>query len=299
MTEYEIIDLGKLSYFLGMEFVSREKGIFLYQKKYITDVLKRFKMLECKPVSTPVNTIVKLQKNATNEGVDSTLFRQLIGSLRYVFHSRPDIVYSVGVASRYMKVPKRTHMVVAKRILRYLKDTIDWGILFPSTEGPATTELVGYTNADWSGETKDRKNTSGYIFMMGKAPIAWCLKKQDVVALSSYEAEYIAATFGASQAQWLQMLLHELKVKCESAMRLKVDNKSAIDLAKHPIAHGRSKHIEIKYHSLRDQVAKGKLAVEHCSTEDQLADMLTKGLKTSKFEAMRSKIGMLSLASLN
>ena len=95
------------------------------------------------------------------------------------------------------------------------------------------------------------------------------------------------------------MLLHELKVKCESAMRLKVDNKSAIDLAKHPIAHGRSKHIEIKYHFLRDQVAKGKLAVEHCSTEDQLADMLTKGLKTSKFEAMRSKIGMLSLASLN
>ena len=95
------------------------------------------------------------------------------------------------------------------------------------------------------------------------------------------------------------MLLHELKVKCESAMRLKVDNKSAIDLAKHPIAHGRSKHIEIKYHSLRDQVAKGKLAVEHCSTEDQLADMLTKGLKTSKFEAMRNKIGMLSLASLN
>ena len=143
MTEYEIIDLGKLSYFLGMEFVSCEKGIFLHQKKYIIDVLKRFKMLECKPVSTPVNTIVKLQKNATNEGVDSTLFRQLIGSLRYVFHSRPDIVYSVGVASRYMKVTKRTHMVVAKRILRYLKDTIDWGILFPSTEGPATTELVG------------------------------------------------------------------------------------------------------------------------------------------------------------
>jgi hypothetical protein len=135
--------------------------------------------------------------------------------------------------------------------------------------------------------------------MMGKAPIAWCSKKQNVVALSSCKAEYIAAAFGASQAQWLQMLLHELKVKCESTMRLKVDNKSAIDLAKHPIAHGRSKHIEIKYHFLRDQVAKEKLAIEHCSTEDQLADMLTKGLKTSKFEDMRSKIGMLSLASLN
>ena len=135
--------------------------------------------------------------------------------------------------------------------------------------------------------------------MMGKARIAWCLKKQDVVVLSSCEAEYIAATFGASQAQWLQMLLHELKVKCESAMRLKVDNKSGIDLAKHPIAHGRNKHIEIKYHFLRDQVAKGKLVVEHCSIGDQLADMLTKGLKTSMFEATRSKIGMLSLASLN
>jgi hypothetical protein len=99
-----------------------------------------------------------------------------------------------------MEMPKRTHMVAAKRILRYLKGTIDWGILFPSTEGHATTELIGYTDADWSGDTEDRKSTSGYIFMMGKAPIAWCSKKQNVVALSSCEAEYIAAAFGASQA---------------------------------------------------------------------------------------------------
>lgn len=196
-------------------------------------------------------------------------------------------------------MPKITHMVAAKRILRYLKGTIDWGILFPSTWGPATTELIGYTYADWSGDTEDRKSTSGYILMMGKAPIAWCSKKQNVVALSSCEAEYIAAAFGASQAQWLQMLLHELKVKCESTMRLKVDNKSAIDLEKHPISHGRSKHIEIKYHFLRDQVAKEKLAIEHYNREDQLADILTKGLKARKFEDMRSKIGILSLASLN
>lgn len=145
----------------------------------------------------------------------------------------------------------------------------------------------------------DRKSTSGYIFMLGDAPISWCSKKQEVVALSSCEAEYISAAFGASQALWLSMLLKELNVKCCEIMKLRVDNRSAIDLAKHPIAHGRSKHIEVKYHFLRDQVNKGNLALEYCRSEDQFADILTKAVKLRRLEEMKNKTGMLMLSNLN
>ncbi|KAE9588330.1 putative RNA-directed DNA polymerase [Lupinus albus] len=298
--EFEMSDLGSLSYFLGIEFLKTSKGILMHQKKYTLDVLERFNMQHCNPATTPVEPGNGLCKGKPNEdSVDSTLYRQVIGSLRYICNTRPDISYGVGLISRYMEEPKQSHMIAAKRVLRYLKGTMDMGILFPTQNRAETMSMIGFTDADWSGDKDDRKSTTGYVFQLNQAPISWSSKKQKSVALSSCEAEYVAACLGGCQAMWLQSLLEEIGLYYENSMLLMVDNKSAINLAKNPIAHGRSKHIETKYHYLRDLVEKGRLKLEFCKSENQLADILTKPLRRNSFEVQRSKLGMVNQASMN
>ncbi|XP_058776407.1 secreted RxLR effector protein 161-like [Vicia villosa] len=251
-------------------------------------------MLNSKPVSTPVDTGVKLSLANEEKEVKSTLFKQIVGSLRYLCHTRPDIAYGVGLISRYMVKPTTSHLVAAKRILRYVKGTRSYGIQYCKGQDG---DLVGYSDSDWSGDKDDRKSTAAYVFMIGNADFSWSSKKESVVALSSCEAEYIAASMAACQAQWINMLLMELKLIKNERMELIIDSKSAIDLAKHPVAHGRSKHIETKFHFLRDQVNNGKLEVEHCRTEEQIADLLTKPLKSSSFEYLKMKLGMVEASN--
>lgn len=274
-------------------------GIFLHQRKYATDVLKRFNMAGCNPTTTPVEGNLKLVEDESEKPVDQTLYRQIVGSLRYLCHSKPDIAYGVGVINRFMHDPRSSHMAAAKRIIRYVKGTANYGLFFPNSATSERGELVGFTDSDWCGDKTDRKSTSGYFFMLGKAPISWSSKKQTVVALSSCEAEYIAAAQGACQAVWLEALLEEIQMKSEGPISLMVDNKSAISLAKNPVAHGCSKHIETKFHFLRDQVSKGKIELHHCRTEDQLADPLSKPLKIDRFQKLRELMGVLSLENLN
>ncbi|WVZ09086.1 hypothetical protein V8G54_022432 [Vigna mungo] len=195
--------------------------------------------------------------------------QQIVGTLRYICSNKPDISFGVGLISRFMNDPRQSHMAAAKHILRYLKDQVD------------------------------RKSTYGYLFKLMGAPVSRCSRKQSVVALSSCEAEYISATETACQCTWIEAILQELKiVKCRPT-RLKIDNKSAIDLAKNPISHGRSKHIETKYHYLREQVSKGKLELSYCKTDEQEADIFTKALRQSRFERLRSLIGVKSLSDFD
>ena len=294
MRKFEMSDLGVLSYFLGIEIVMSTEGVLIHQKKYARDILKRFNMNNSKPVTTPIDTGTKLIKEGVEEPVDATLFKQIVGSLRYLCHTRPDITYGVGLISRFMEKPMTSHLVAAKRILRYVKGTEGLGILYRTGIDTPDAELYGYSDSDWSGDVNDRKSTAAYVFMYGNAPFSWCSKKQAVVALSSCEAEYIAASMAACQAQWLCMLMQELGLKSDDKVRIMLDSKSAIDLAKHPVAHGRSKHIETRYHFLRDQVNNDKLELLHCKTEDQLADILTKALKTSTLENLKMKLEMNS-----
>ncbi|GAU44851.1 hypothetical protein TSUD_112250 [Trifolium subterraneum] len=210
MQEFEMSDLGNLSYFLGMEFKHTKKGVFLHQKKYAEDILNRFKMVNCNTTITPIETGSKLSKISTDELVDATLYKQIIGSLRYLCNTRPDISHSVGLVSRFMEQPRR--------IMRYIKGTIDHGILMPSQKSTkGEISVHGYSDSDWGGDQDDKKSTAGYLFMLGGALICWSSKKQGIVALSSCEAEYVVASYAA------------FKVK------LLVDNKSAIDLANHPM----------------------------------------------------------------
>ncbi|XP_039688778.1 secreted RxLR effector protein 161-like [Medicago truncatula] len=188
-----------------------------------------------------------------------------------------------------MVKPTTSHLVAAKRILRYVKGTSNYGIQY--SKNPSG-ELVGYSDSDWSGDKDDRKNNAAYVFMIGNAAFSWSSKKESVVALSSCEAEYIATSMTACQAKWINMLLMELQLVKDEKMELRIDSKSTIGLAKHPVAHGRSKHIETRFHFLRDQWNNGKFEVKHCKTDEQIADMLTKPLKLSSFDYLKKKLGM-------
>ena len=172
--------------------------------------------------------------------------------------------------------------------MRYLKGTLGYGIIFPhETKDDDNLHVVAYSDLDWCGDLIDRKSTMGQVFLLSGSPISWNSKKQSMVALSTCEAKYIAACSTACQALWLSSLINELKVSSDEAVELIVDNKSAIDLAKNPVAHGRSKHIDTKFHFLRDQVSKGRIKLRHYRSKVQLADIMTKSLKAERFKELR------------
>ena len=226
------------------------------------------------------------------------MFRQIVGSLRYLCNSRPDICYSVSVISKFMHDPRKPHLIAAKRILRYVKGTMEYGLLFPYGAKSEVNELIGYSDSDWCGDLTDRKSTSGYVFKFNDAAISWCTKKQPVTALSSCEAEYIAGTFATCQALWLDSVMKELKCEVMKPLTLKIDNKSAISLAKNPVSHGRSKHIETRFHFIREQVTNGMIELHYCPTELQLADGFTKAMKLDRFEFLRKKLGVFNIQQL-
>ncbi|CAJ2668729.1 unnamed protein product [Trifolium pratense] len=239
---------------------------------------------------------LKLELDDTGEEVNATLYKQIVGSLRYLCNSRPDLSFAVGVVSRFVDTPKQSHLTAVKRIMRYVQGTMNYGILFPRCVNNAVDKLEGFSDSDWCGDRVDRRSTTGYIFKYLNAPISWCSRKQPVIALSSCEAEYIACAFAACQGLWLESLLKDIGIDLTEPIQLLVDNQSAINLARNPISHGRSKHIETRFHFIRFQVAAKKIVLSHCSTE--IHDILTKGLKHDRFIGLRNKIGVVSLDHL-
>ncbi|XP_014506331.1 uncharacterized protein LOC106766087 [Vigna radiata var. radiata] len=292
LQEFEMSDLGQLSYFLGIEFTKIDEGMLMHQSRYALDMLTKFNMLHCNSANTPTEVGVKLEKDPEEEVVDPTEYRRMVGSLRYLCNTRPDICYSVGLISRFMHNPRVSHLNAVKRILRYLKGTYKYGILLTKGEPGGEVRVTTYSNLDWCRDKGDRKSTTGNVFFLEGAPNSWSCTEEPVVALSSCEAEYIAACEATCQAAWLDSLMRELKIEVKGKVRLLVDNKSAIDLTKHPTSHGRSKHIETRFHFIREQVSKGKLEVLYCRSEDQIVDILTKALKGEHFLTLRKQIGV-------
>jgi hypothetical protein len=191
-------DLGLLSFYLGIKVRQDAEGITLRQAYYAKKILEMAGMADCKAAATPMEERLRLSRDSTAEEVDATLYRHIIGSLRYLIHTRPDLTYAVGYVSRFLERPTEEHLQVVKKILRYIIGTLQYGLCYERQTG--TTRLVGYCDSDLSGDIDTRKSTTGALFFIGKSLVSWQSLKQWVVALSSCEAEYIAATTVATQA---------------------------------------------------------------------------------------------------
>lgn len=207
---------------------------------------------------------LKFSKAKEEKQVDATIFKQIVGSLRFLCNSRPNICYVVGIISRFKESPRVSHMFAVKHVLRYVKGTTNFGVLYPNETRCADVDLIGFTDSDWKKDPDEKKSIAGYVSMYCIAPISWSSRKQDIVALSTCKAEYVAGALGACQAVWLKSLLEELQLRENKLVKIMMDNQSTINLAKHPVAHCRTKHIETCFHFLRDQVNKGKVDVEFC-----------------------------------
>ncbi|KAG8492388.1 hypothetical protein CXB51_009733 [Gossypium anomalum] len=249
---FEMTDLGLMTYFLGMEVNQTQGGIFLKQESFALKVLTKFSMLNCKPTPTPVVAGVKLSSHEGHE----------------------------------------EHFQAAKRVLRYIKGTLSYGLLFSKA---AELRLKGYTDSDWAGSKDDMKSTSGYAFTLGSAMVCWSSKKQSLVAQSTAEAEYVAAASAVNQAIWLRKILADLNLIQEEATEILCDNKSAVAIAKNPVFHGRTKHFDIKLHVIREMEQACEIKLVHCNSENQIADILTKGLGVSRFNKLRKLMGVCSM----
>ena len=291
---FQMKELGELKHFLGLEVERTKDGIFLGQQKYAKDLLERYGMLDCKPISTPMDPNVKF-KDEGKKLEDVTMYQRMVGSLIYLTLTRLDIAYSVGVVSRYMSNPKKSHLDAVRRIIRYIKGTVNLGILYKKIKD---FQMEGYCDADYATDYDTRRSTTGYSFSLGSGVISWCSKRQPTVALSSTEAEYRSATMAAQESTWLKQLMKDLRQPTEYQVRIFCDNLSSIRLAENPVFHARTKHIEVHYHYIREKVLEGEIEMVPIKTEEQNADIFTKGLQRRKFEKFREALGMIDKTTL-
>ncbi|GJX38638.1 ribonuclease H-like domain-containing protein [Tanacetum coccineum] len=255
-----------------------------------SEVLDRAGMLNCKLCRTPVDTDFKLSADGAPIS-DSTLYRSLAGALQYLTFTRPDISYAVQQVCLFMHDPREPHLSALKRILRYVRGTLSYGLqLYSST----TSSLVAYSDADWAGCPTTRRSTSGYCVFLGNNLLSWSSKRQFTLSRSSAEAEYRGVANAVAETCWLRNLLRELHTPLATATLVYCDNVSAVYLSSNPVQHQRTKHIEIDIHFVRDLVATGAIRVLHVPSRYQYADIFTKGLPTSLFDEFRTSLSVRS-----
>lgn len=291
---FRMSDLGLLSFYLGIEVKQGNNFISLSQAAYARKLLEKAGLESCNPCSTPMEVRLQLSTRSTTEEVDARMYRSLVGSLRYLVHTRPDITYAVGYVSRFMEKPRQEYLAAVKHLLRYIAGTVDFGLVYPKfTKG--TNRITGYSDSDYGGDVDERKSTTGVIFFLEQMVISWLSQKQKTIALSTCEAEYIAGAAAACQAVWLSRLLDDIAGASAQQPILKMDNQSAIALSRNPVLHDRSKHIDTKFHFIRECVEHGRIGLDYVKTQEQLADILTKSLGRARFCELRDQIGVIKL----
>jgi hypothetical protein len=248
-------------------------------------------MVDCTPVSTLVETQVKVSAESEPPVADLTHFRSLTRALQYLTFTHPDIAYAVQQICLHMHDPREPHLTAMKRTLRYLRGTLDYGLLLRHS---ASSELTVYTDADWASCPDTRWSTSGYVVFLSTNLISWSLKRQNVISRSSAEAEYRAVANGVAEACWLRQLLQELHAPLTKSTLVYCDNVSAVYLSTNPIQHQRMKHVEIDLRFVRECMAISDVRVLHVPMTSQFTDIFTKGLPTSVFSEFRSSLNIRS-----
>ncbi|KAG7302557.1 hypothetical protein JYU34_002203 [Plutella xylostella] len=275
MKEFAMRDLGAAHHILGMKITNKDGRITLDQSNYIQTVLNKFQMSDCKPASTPMEAGLKLHKA---EKLGNFNYRNLIGCLMYVaVCTRPDIAYAVSSLSQFNQSYAEVHWKAAKRVLRYLKGTINHCLTFEKNG----LSLTAYVDADWAASAVDRKSYTGYVFKIGNNLVSWESRKQKTVALSSTEAEYMALSDACKEALFIRSFLHEL-LGINVCVTMYNDNQSAQKLSVNQMYHSRTKHIDVRHHFIRQVVSENAVQLKYCPTDEMPADLLTKPLPIMK-----------------
>eukprot|EP00882_Tetradesmus_deserticola_P012471 GHRQ01013216.1.p1 GENE.GHRQ01013216.1~~GHRQ01013216.1.p1 ORF type:complete len:372 (+),score=127.55 GHRQ01013216.1:381-1496(+) len=291
MTAFDARDLGETNHYLGINII-RDRGsgtIKLSQELMITKMIEQYGQTDARTLTTPLSPSIKLSAGEGDPLDTATYpYSQLVGKLMYLMVcTRPDIAYAVGALARYMSKPLMTHWQAAKGVVRYLAGTSKHGLTF----GTSKDTLVGYCDADYAGDVDTRRSTTGYVFMMAGGTVTWQSKRQQTVAASTTEAEYMAAASAVKEGLWLRKLLEGLNIQVGSISIL-ADNQSAIKLLRNPISSLRSKHIDVIHHFARERVMRREVTFTYVNTEDQLADIMTKALPAPKHNVCSSGMGV-------
>ncbi|KAJ9547356.1 LOW QUALITY PROTEIN: hypothetical protein OSB04_019899 [Centaurea solstitialis] len=286
-SQYKMSMMGELPFFLGLQVKQFEKGIFISQGKYVRDMLKKFDLTTCSEMKTPMAPPLKLGKDSNGKFVDVSTYRGMIGSLLYLTASRPDIIYATCLCARYQADPKESHLKAVKCIFRYLKGTPNLGLWYPMDSG---FDLTAFSDSDFAGCKLDRKSTTGGCHLL---LVSWTSKKQNSVSTSTAEAEYVATGSCCAQVLWMRNQLLDYGFQL-SKIPIFYDNISAIAISNNPVLHSKTKHIEIRYHFIRDHVMNGDVELHFIPTEYQLADLFTKTLDEKRFNQLITELGMLN-----
>jgi hypothetical protein len=275
---FKMDDRGELRWFLGIDFKHLQDGsIVMSQERYIESIIHRSKLQDCNPVDTPAEKGLQLSAPSDTDHLKAVQcnfpYRSAVGSLIYLMvATRPDISWIVSKLSQFLDKPGLAQINAAKRVMKYLQGTKSHGLKFTKTEG----YLQGYVDADWANDTTDRRSTTGYIFTLGSAPISWKTRKQQTVALSSCEAEYMSMSDAAKEAIYLRGMLQSVGIAQPNSTNIYCDNRGALALSKNGAKqHDRSKHIDVRYHFIREQT---DVTFVHVRSNDNMADFLTKSL---------------------
>jgi hypothetical protein len=291
---FTIKDLGLIKDYLGIDIdLNLDKGyIKLSQAKYIDKVLAKFNMESSNPIYTPMDSKTRLEPNTEQASKESIkLFQGIIGSLLYItLGTRPDIAYATIKLARFASNPGSSHLTAAKRILRYLKATKDYGITYYNSS-TGSRYISGYCDSDYAGDIATAKSTLGWIFYIAGGPISWKSKLQSIIAQSTTEAEYIAINSATKEAVFIKQLMTELGAYSQAKFPIYTDNEGALALAKNPVFHERTKHIAVKYHYIRQLIEEGIIDLVYINTKGQKSDGLTKPLDKTKFKEFLVQLG--------
>jgi len=290
-TCFSIKDLGPLKYFLGIEVAIGPQGLFLSQRKYALEITDECGLLGTKPVDFPMEQNHRLTQATGKLLKDVNRYQRLIGRLIYLTITRPDLTYVVHILSQFMHTPREEHMTAAGRVVQYLKGTAGQGILLRSD---SNLQLIGFCDSDWGACPVSWQSLSGYFITLGGSPISWRSKKQPTVSRSSAEAEYRSMAFTTSELGWLRSFLASLGIFAPP-VKLYYDSQAALHIARNPVFHERTKHIEIDCHFVREKLEAGILVLAHIGSKHQPADIFTKALGKGQFQFLKDKLGILNL----